>query len=122
MSLLDAMEQGIKDKGRFIPIKLKKVKGEDDKVLDPKSAVADLAKFGRLARYTHKKLLEMGAELRSGNVEASPCRRDRKSVSCDFCDYRAACHFDETAGDKDRPLKALSDEDVWELLGGDDNA
>lgn len=122
MSLLDAMEQGIEDKGRFIPIKLKKVKGEDDKVLDPKSAVADLAKFGRLARYTHKKLLEMGAELRHGNVEASPCRRDRKSVSCDFCDYRAACHFDETAGDKDRPLKALSDEDVWELLGGDDNA
>ena len=101
---------------------MKKVKGEDDKVLDPKSAVADLAKFGRLARYTHKKLLEMGAELRRGNVEASPCRRDRKSVSCDFCDYRAACHFDETAGDKDRPLKALSDEDVWELLGGDDNA
>ena len=26
MSLLDAMEQGIEDKGRFIPIKLKKIK------------------------------------------------------------------------------------------------
>ncbi len=122
MSLLDAMEQGIEDKGRFIPIKLKKIKGEDEKTLDPKSAVADLAQFGRLARYTHKKLLEMGAELRKGNVEASPCRHDRNQCACDWCDYRAACHFDESAGDRERQLKALDDSEVWELLGGDDNA
>ena len=122
MSLLDAMEQGIEDKGRFIPIKLKKIKGEDEKTLDPKSAVADLAQFGRLARYTHKKLLEMGAELRRGNVEASPCRHDRNRCACDWCDYRAACHFDESAGDRERPLKALDDSEVWELLGGDGNA
>lgn len=122
MSLLDAMEQGIEDKGRFIPIKLKKIKGEDEKTLDPKSAVADLAQFGRLARYTHKKLLEMGAELRRGNVEASPCRHDRNRCACDWCDYRAACHFDESAGDRERPLKTLDDSEVWELLEGDGNA
>ena len=120
MSILEAMERGLEDKGRFIPVALKKKKGEEEASFASGSAVADLAKFGRLARYTQKKLLEMGQELRRGSVEANPRRSDRSY--CDWCEFRAACRFDETAGDKIRPLRKLKDEEVWEQLGGDENA
>lgn len=120
MSILEAMERGLEDKGRFIPVALKKKKGEEAAAFASGSAVADLAKFGRLARYTQKKLLEMGQELRRGSVEANPRRSDRSY--CDWCEFRAACRFDETAGDKMRPLRKLKDAEVWEQLGGDENA
>ena len=120
MSLLEAMEHGLEGDGRFIPVSIKTGKGEDEPTLAAKSAVADLAKFGRLARYTQKKLLEMGQALRNGSIEADPRKTDRSY--CEWCDFRAACRFDETAGDKVRWLKNIKDKEFWEQLGGDDNA
>ena len=119
MELLEAMEHGLEGDGRFIPVTIKTKKGEDEPTLAAKSAVADLAKFGRLARYTHEKLLEMGRELRGGSVTADPCKKDKNSSYCDWCEFRAACRFDETAGDKARWLRHLSDEDFWQQVGGE---
>ncbi len=119
MELLEAMEHGLEGDGRFIPVTIKTKKGEDEPTLAAKSAVADLAKFGRLARYTHEKLLEMGRELRAGSVIADPCKKDKTSSYCDWCEFRAACRFDETAGDKARWLRHLSDEDFWQQVGGE---
>lgn len=119
MELLDAMEHGLEGDGRFLPVSVKVKKGEDVPTLAAKSAVADLEKFGRLARYTHKKLLEMGKELRAGSVTADPCKKDKQSSYCDWCDFRAACRFDETAGDKARFLKHLTDEEFWQQTGGE---
>ena len=119
MELLEAMEHGLEGDGRFIPVTIRTKKGEDEPTLAAKSAVADLAKFGRLARYTHEKLLEMGRELRNGSVTADPCKKDKNSSYCDWCEFRAACRFDETAGDKARWLKHLSDEDFWQQVGGE---
>lgn len=119
MELLEAMEHGLEGDGRFIPVTIRTKKGEDEPTLVAKSAVADLAKFGRLARYTHEKLLEMGRELRNGSVTADPCKKDKNSSYCDWCEFRAACRFDETAGDKARWLKHLSDEDFWQQVGGE---
>lgn len=116
MSLLNAMEHGLSGDGRFIPVSIKVKKGETDPSLDAKSAVADLAHFGRLARYTSGKLLEMGQELRAGSVAADPCRRDRNHSQCDWCDFKAACRFDESAGDRSRFLKRLSNEDFWKSI------
>lgn len=120
MSLLEAMEHGLEGDGRFIPVSIKTRKGEDEPTLAAKSAVADLAKFGRLARYTQKKLLEMGQALRNGSIEADPRKTDRSY--CEWCDFRAACRFDETAGDRVRWLKNIKDKEFWKQLGGDDNA
>ena len=119
MELLEAMEHGLEGDGRFIPVTIKTKKGEDEPTLAARSAVADLAKFGRLARYTHEKLLEMGRELRDGSVTADPCKKDKNSSYCDWCEFRAACRFDETAGDKARWLRHLSDEDFWQQVGGE---
>ena len=62
----------------------------------------------------------MGQALRNGSIEADPRKTDRSY--CDWCDFRAACRFDETAGDKVRWLKNIKDKEFWEQLGGNDNA
>ena len=60
-------------------------------------------------------LLDVGVGLLNGLIERGRSRSHAE-------DTAAACHFDESAGDRERPLKALDDSEVWELLGGDGNA
>lgn len=119
MDILEAMEHGLSGTAKFIPVTVKlPKKGEDAPSLGSRSSVADLAKFGRLARYTNRKLLEMGKELRRGSCEADPYKHGQKDF-CEWCDFRAACRFDESAGDKKRILHTVKDEEFWEQIGGD---
>lgn len=120
MELLEAMEHGLEGNGRFIPVSIKVKKGEESPSLTARSAVANLEQFGRLARYTHKKLIEMGQLISAGSVLANPCKKDRTSSYCDWCEYKAACNFDETAGDHPRYLSHMQDSEFWEKLGGED--
>lgn len=123
MDVLEAMEHGLRGKGRFIPVSVK-VPKPTKKNPEPvgelqlrQSSVADLARFGKLARHTRKKLLEIGQELRRGTVEAHPCEHGGR-LYCEWCEYRAACRFDETMGDQTQIFKKLKDEEVWERLEG----
>ena len=125
IDILEAMEKGLTGEGKFLPVKLKvaqptKKNPEPTPELAAVSSVADLEKFGRLARYTQQKLLEMGRELLAGDVSADPCVQGNLP-QCQFCDYRAACRFDESAGDQYRPLKKFKDSEVWDKLEGKDH-
>lgn len=128
LDLLEAMEHGLSGDGRFIPVKLKAAK-PTKKNPDPTpelaaaSAVADLEKFGRLARFAQGKLIEMGRELKKGSIDAAPCRHGQ-ALHCDWCEFRAACRFDETMGDRVRALAHLKDEEFWNAIeeGGDRHA
>ena len=62
----------------------------------------------------------MGRELLAGSVQADPCVQGGVA-QCEFCDYRAACGFDESAGDQYRPLKKWKDGEVWDKLEGKDH-
>lgn len=122
LGVIEAMEHGLTGDGRFIPVKFKAVK-PTKKNPNPApefaaaSAVANLAQFGQLARFAQGKLLEMGHELRRGNVEANPCRHGQGSY-CDWCEFRAACRFDESAGDRVRGLQKVTDAEFWEKTKG----
>ena len=122
IDILEAMETGLSGEGKFIPVRFKVAK-PTKKNPDPTpelaaaSCVADLEKFGRLARYTQKKLMEMAQELLAGSVQADPCVQGNVA-RCEWCDYRAACHFDESAGDQYRVLKKWKDIEVWDKLEG----
>lgn len=128
LELLLAMEHGL-DEGadaRFIPIKLKVTKPtksnpEPSPALAAVSAVADLVKFGRLARFAQGKLIEMGRELKKGSIDAAPCRHGQV-LHCDWCEFRAACRFDETMGDHIRALEHLKDEEFWQAISKEGGA
>ncbi|MGE4549038.1 MAG: PD-(D/E)XK nuclease family protein [Intestinibacillus sp.] len=120
IEILNAMERGLSGDGRFIPVRLlapKKGKGDEEQspALAAASAVADLARFGRLARYAQGKLLEMGRELSRGDVRANPYRNGQQDY-CQWCEFRPACQFDETAGDRARMLKTVADTEFWERI------
>lgn len=118
MDVLEAMEHGLAGQAKFIPVTVKlPKKSEEPPTLGSRSSVVGLAKFGRLARYTQKKLLEMGQELRRGSCVADPYRHGQKDF-CEWCEFRAACRFDESAGDKKRSLRTVKDEEFWEQIGG----
>ncbi len=124
MDVLEAMEHGLRGKGRFIPVNVKFPKATKKnpepagELQKNTSSVADLARFGKLARHTRKRLLEIGQELRKGAVEARPCEHGG-IVYCEWCEFRAACRFDEGLGDRAQVFKKLKDDEVWKRLEGD---
>ena len=120
IDILQSMEKGLRGDGKFIPVRIKVAKpSKKDPEPAPEiaaiSSVASLERFGRLARYTQKKLIEMGQELLAGSIEADPCVQG-SAVQCDWCHFRAACRFDESTGDRYRMLKKWKDSEVWEKL------
>lgn len=122
IDILEAMEIGLSGDGRFLPVKLKAPKKEDTEspALSAASAVADLAKFGKLARYAQGKLLEMAHALEDGDIQANPYRNGQQEY-CAWCEFRAACQFDEMAGDTIRTLRTIRDEEFWQAAGGTQN-
>lgn len=116
MEILDAMEQGITGQAKYLPISIKIAKGEEEATLKATSAVASLERFGKLARFAQKKLLQMGEEIAAGSLKANPIQRDKNTKYCDYCEFRAACHFDDSLGDKVHAIKELTNEEFWESL------
>jgi ATP-dependent helicase/nuclease subunit B len=95
---------------------------------DLSGAIASAAELGRLERYVQKLLRRIAAELRDGDIDADPCCRSEDDTFCRWCDWNAACHF-EDGRDRDRlryitPVKPA---DFWQQIdestkGGGDHA
>lgn len=122
LDILEAMERGLSGEGRYIPVGVRvprptKKDPQPAPELLASSSVASLARFGKLARHTQEKLLEMGRALLDGAVEADPCVHGGVA-QCEWCEFRAACQFDERAGDRYRRLKNFKDNEVWSMLEG----
>lgn len=113
LDILEAMEHGLSGESVFLPVKLlAPKKDEQEPRFSAASSVASLAQFGKLARYAQKKLLEMGHALQKGDVRADPYQNGQQDY-CQWCDFRAACQFDEAAGDSARILRNISDAEFW---------
>ncbi|MBR7082297.1 MAG: PD-(D/E)XK nuclease family protein [Oscillospiraceae bacterium] len=99
-----AMEDS--DEPRYIPIKLKKDGADGD-------GLASLEQFGRLKRHIDRTLLEMGREIRGGEIGAEPYFKSNSDNACNYCEYFEACHFDERRGDSFRRLKKFKPAEAW---------
>ena len=99
---------------RYLPVRIR-ANGEYS------GSMADLERFGALKRYIDATLRHMAAELRTGSVAADPWFKSARDSACAFCDYRAACFFDE-ARDPWRVRTSLSPEKAWERIEGEDHA
>jgi ATP-dependent helicase/nuclease subunit B len=60
---------------------------------------------------------EICRELASGNISADPFWRGPEKNACRFCDYAAACQFEEgRGGDHRRWLASMSAGEFWEQV------
>lgn len=102
---------------RFLPVHVKR-----DGNYDAKSAVADAAQMGRLLRRTHQTLQQIGICLANGDIEATPYRKGFDFIACQWCDYRAACHFDPNMKkDTYRLHPALDNQAVHAMLAEEES-
>ncbi len=78
--------------------------------------LVSLDQLDQLDDYLNRVLEGAAEQLSLGNIDADPYWHDDEKNACRYCDYAAACHFEECCGDKVRRRRALSAGEFWELL------
>lgn len=110
-AVLEAMERPGEEGIRFLPLRVTRsgsVSGE---------ALVTAERLGKLRRHTDRILREIGQELAAGNIAADPFWRGPDHNACQWCEYAAACHFEEgRRGDRRRYLPSVKGEAFWEAV------
>ncbi|MCC8122993.1 MAG: exodeoxyribonuclease V subunit gamma [Oscillospiraceae bacterium] len=110
--VLAAMEHIGEGDFRFLPVRLSKTTGAISG-----AALVDMERMGKLQAHTAHILQEIGTELAAGNITADPFWRSKDDNACHWCDYAAACHFEDGSGaDHTRYLTSMRGEHFWESL------
>lgn len=98
------------EKGKYIPVTLK------DGVPDKLDHVASPQELESILEYLKRTIAEMSAELRKGNIAASPLNGSRVDA-CAWCPYRPVCGHEKN--DSVRLMQECSrDEVMKEMKGG----
>lgn len=105
--------------GLAASVKSVKIPVETDKEGQYKksSKVASNAVFEAISDYVYRKLKEESEEILSGAAEIAP-HKCKTGTGCDYCSYASVCGFDKKSGSRYRVLPSMSDEEVFEKLGG----
>lgn len=110
--VLGAMEAAGAEGYRFLPLKVSKRTGEISG-----DALVSAQRLGKLQKHIEKVLDEICRELAAGNIAADPFWRGPEKNACRFCDYAAACHFEDgRGGDRRRWLPNVSAKEFWEQI------
>ena len=108
--VLSAMEHAQEGGYRFLPLRLSKSTGDVTG-----DALISAERLGKLGRHIQTVLREICKELAQGDITADPFWRGPDKNACRYCDYAAACHFEEgRGGDCRRWLPSLSAKEFWE--------
>ena len=71
----------------------------------------------QLRRHIHRILRDIAREVGGGNIQADPWYRDDQRTACRWCDYAAACHFEDgRGGERSRYLYPVKGTEFWEQL------
>jgi ATP-dependent helicase/nuclease subunit B len=93
--LLEAMDSRLRQDGGALPVSL-----NQDGSFSKRASVVSPDEMERLQKQIGRLAHDMARDVARGKVDAAPL--DLRDPPCEWCDYKAACHFDETA-DKPRP-------------------
>ena len=113
-AVVEAMEPAGAGGYRFLPLKVSKASGEVTG-----DALVSAERLGRLGKHIQRVLEDICRELAEGSVAADPFWRGPEKNACRYCDYAAACHFEEgRGGDCRRWLPGMSAREFWEKVEG----
>ena len=113
-AVLQAMEHEALTEPHYLPLRV----GKDGNL---SGSLASAARLGKLGTYVDKLLGQISDELRSGNIDADPCCHDESDSVCQFCDWAAACHFEDgRGGDRLRYIRKVTAAEFWQELGEED--
>ena len=69
-----------------------------------------------LDAYVTAVLRRAAGELAAGNIDADPYWHNADKNPCRWCDYRAACHFEEGCGDARRFRRGIKAAEFWQWM------
>ena len=104
--VLSAMERPAGEY-RFLPVGTGR--GGGDSLVTP-------AQMEALDGYITAALRAAAGELAAGNIDADPYWHGADKNPCRWCDYRAACHFEEGCGDARRFRRGVSAKEFWKWM------
>lgn len=85
-----------------------------------KSQILSSGQFEILMNHVRGKMAECGDRILAGEIEASPFSFENRS-GCDYCRFSTVCGRERgNATENVRDMEAMSDEEVWEVLDGED--
>lgn len=105
--VLSAMEHTQGGSCRFLPVS--RGRGGTDYLATPDQ-------MELLDGYITDALKRAAGELAAGNIDADPYWHNAGKNPCRWCDYRAACHFEEGCGDARRFRKGVKAAEFWGWL------
>ena len=112
--VVEAMEPLGPEGVRFLPLRVSARTGAISG-----DALVSAERLGRLKIHTQRILEEIGRELAAGSIAADPFWRGPEKNACLYCDYAAACHFEEgRGGDCRRYLPNLDGKAFWASIEG----
>jgi len=116
-SVLQAMEHTALSEPQYLPLRV-------NREGNLSGAVASAAQLGSLSRYVERLLRRVIREVSSGDIDADPTCRSEEDTSCKYCDWAAACHFEDGRdGDRLRYVRPVTQEEFWTEIssteGGD---
>ena len=112
--VVEAMEPLGPEGARFLPLRVSARTGAISG-----DALVSAERLGRLKIHTQRILEEIGRELAAGSIAADPFWRGPEKNACLYCDYAAACHFEEgRGGDCRRYLPNLDSKAFWASIEG----
>ena len=106
-AVLSAMERTSGGNCRFLPVSTGR--GGTDYLVTPDQMEA-------LDGYITDALERAAGELAAGNIDADPYWHSADKNPCRWCDYKAACHFEEGCGDARRFRKGVKAAEFWRWL------
>ncbi len=110
--ILEAMEQAEEGNYRFLPLKVSKNTGAISG-----DALVSAGQMGKLAQHIQSVLEEICRELARGDITADPYWRGPDKNACRYCEYAAACQFEEGCrGDRRRWLPTVRPAQFWENI------
>ena len=84
---------------------------------NPDEVLATTAEMDKLKQLVENMVVEMAQKTLAGDIAVVPAEQNKK-LSCDYCDYRALCGFEE--GDPVRKIEKLGREAVFGEGSGDE--
>ena len=115
-AVVEAMEAAGESGYRFLPLKVSKTTGAVTG-----DALASAERLGRLGKHIQRVLEDICRELAAGNIAADPFWRGPEKNACRYCDYAAACHFEEGRGeDRRRWLPSVGAQEFWAQVERED--
>ena len=115
--VIEAMETPGEEGMRFLPLRISSKTGAISSEI-----LISAARMGRLKHHIEGILKEICGEIASGNIDADPFWRGPEKNACRYCDYAAACQFEEgMGGDRRRYLPPIDNEHFWEKIETDDS-